>query len=64
MMIDDDAPETDPCENLRYNVMQCAEKQKGYDVGQRIKTAPMECLKRMQNKPLAMMYALLEEYAL
>lgn len=54
----------DPHEQLRYQITQCAEKQKGYDVGRRVKDAPVELLNRMRNKPLSMMYALLEEFEL
>lgn len=54
----------DPHENLRHAVIACAEKQKGYDICERVKKASPELLKRMQNKPLAMMRSLLEEWHL
>lgn len=54
----------DPHEKLRHAVIRCAEKQKGYDIADRVKTASPELLKRMQNKSLPMMRALLEEWHL
>ena len=54
----------DPFEQMRHAVIACAEKQKGYDIAARVKEAPVELLKRMQNKPLRMMRALLEEWQL
>lgn len=54
----------DPHEQLRHKVIACAEKQKGYDITERVKKAPVDLLERMQNKPLAMMRALLEEWHL
>lgn len=54
----------DPDEKLRHDIIACAEKQKGYDVAARIKAAPVSLLKRMQNKPLYMMRALLSEWNL
>ncbi|MGV0949305.1 MAG: hypothetical protein ACOYB3_01440 [Azonexus sp.] len=54
----------DPYEKLKQEIVACAEKQKGYDISARLKDAPLELLKRMKNKPLAMMRALLEEWHL
>jgi len=54
----------DPHEQLKHKVIECAEKQKGYDIANRVKDAPLELLKRMQNKSLSMMRALLEEWHL
>lgn len=54
----------DPFEVLKQQIIACAEKQKGYDIANRIKDAPHELLKRMKNKPLQMMRALLEEWHL
>lgn len=54
----------DPHEQLRHSVIKCAEQQKGYDIAERVKKATPDLLKRMQNKPLAMMRALLEEWHL
>lgn len=54
----------DPHEALRHAVIACAEKQRGYDICERVKKAPVELLNRMNKKPLAMMRALLEEWHL
>lgn len=54
----------DPHENLRHRVIAFAEKQKGYDIAERVKTASPDLLRRMVGKPLDMMRALLEEWNL
>lgn len=54
----------DPYEQLRQQVIACAEKQKGYDIADRVKKASPELLKRMLNVPLDRMRALLEEWQL
>lgn len=54
----------DPTEKLKQQVIACAERQKAYDIADRIKTASPDLLRRMQNKPVAMMRALLEEWHL
>jgi len=54
----------DPYDKLKHEIIACAESQKGYDIANRIKDAPLELLKRMKNKQLTMMRALLEEWHL
>jgi hypothetical protein len=54
----------DPIEKLKQEIIKCAERQNGFDIAGRLKEAPFELLKRMRNKPLDMMRALLEEYEL
>lgn len=60
-----DMPDSpDPLDKLKQNVTACAEKQKGYDIADRIKKAPAFLLERMKNKPIGMMRALLDEWNL
>jgi len=54
----------DPHEQLRQQVIACAERQNGYDISNRVRTASVDILQRMKNKPLDMMRAILDEWHL
>ena len=54
----------DPVEVLKQEIIACAERQKGFDIADRLAKAPVGLLKRMVNRELVMMRALLDEFNL